>query len=200
MQGLNWVALTPREPLTVQLEGEKVLFTHPELPPRAAAELQWLWSALTGATRAQSLAVFYRGARVMQAGVAPAACDVAQQPELGPIIAQALQSGTANYFANLALYPGRFEFFTYMPVNSQARLTWADCARDELCMTRGRPPSPPCTRQAVVVQPLGSEGVLVAASGTQRGFTTADQRWLALLAQKLDSTLDATFRVPPPKA
>jgi hypothetical protein len=50
-----------------------------------------------------------------------------------------------------------------------------------------------------LVQPLGTEGVLVLATGTQRGFTALDQRWVALLAQKLDSTLDATFLAPPNK-
>ena len=169
MQGLNWIALTPREPVTVTLTGERVMFINPEVAPEAAQELRWLWSALGTATRTQACAVFYRRQRMMQAGPAPAGCATPVPPDLSGICAQVMASGTANYFANVSLYPGRFEFFTFMPENSQA----------------------------LIVQPLGTEGVLVAACGTQRGFTTADQRWLALVAQKLDSTLDACVSSPP---
>ena len=69
-----------------------------------------------------------------------------------------MKSGGGNYLANLALFPGRVEFETYLPRNAQA----------------------------VVVTPVGNEGVMVAASGTQRGFTPADQAWMAVLAEKLD--------------
>jgi hypothetical protein len=116
---LNWIALTPRQPVSVTLDGEMVEFIAPGLPTQAAAELRWVWAALQTATRAQAAAVFYRGVRVMQAGVAPTGCTTPAQPALGPICEAAQATGTANYFANLALYPGRFEFFNYMPVNSQ---------------------------------------------------------------------------------
>jgi hypothetical protein len=57
-----------------------------------------------------------------------------------------------------------------------------------------------CVRlQGILVQPLGTDGVLVLATGTQRGFTALDQRWVALLAQKLDSTLDASFLAQSPQ-
>ena len=45
-----------------------------------------------------------------------------------------------------------------------------------------------------VVQPIGGEGVIVAASGTQRGFTPADQAWIAVVAEKLDQTLSGEER------
>jgi hypothetical protein len=49
-------------------------------------------------------------------------------------------------------------------------------------------------RYTVVVQPIGGEGVIVAASGTQRGFTPADQAWIAVVAEKLDQTLSGEER------
>jgi hypothetical protein len=161
--------------VSVTLEGEEVLYLHPSLTADASSELRWAWDALRASTRAGSAAVFFRGARAMQAGVAPspaAACAAPDAPPLGPIVAQATASGTGNYLANLVLYPGRFEFFGYMPANSQG----------------------------ILVQPLGSEGMLVLATGTQRGFSALDQRFVAVLAQKLDSTLDATFLAPPAPA
>ena len=170
-QGLNWVALTPRTPVSVELEGEPVLYLHPSLTPAAATELRWLWDALQAATRTASLLVLYRGQVVLQAGLAPPGGAACREPAAaaaaldGPIVATARSSGTANYFANLALYPGRFEFAGLLPSNTQALL----------------------------VQPLGGEGALLAGCGTQRGFGTRDQRYVSLIAQKLDSSLDATF-------
>jgi hypothetical protein len=167
-QGLNWVALTPRQPVSVPLSGETLLYLHPELPPAAAAELRWLWATLSACSRTASLAVFYRGARALQAGLAPAGCASpdARLLQGSPIATEAVRSGTANYFANLALFPGRTEFLPYLPAAAQA----------------------------VVVQPLGGEGVLVCASGTQRGYSALDQRYISLIAQKVDSTLDGCFR------
>ena len=186
--------MTQRAPVTVALAGEPVLFTHPALSPAAEAELRWAWGALQATTRAGSAAVFFRGARAMQAGVAPApaaTCAAPEAPPLGPICVGAVASGTGNYLANTALYPGRVEFYPFMPNNAQARRAPAARCR---CVRRA---DDAATRQGILVQPLGTEGVLVLATGTQRGFTALDQRWVALLAQKLDSTLDATFLAPP---
>ena len=72
-----------------------------------------------------------------------------------------MASGGGNYLANLALFPGRVEFEAYLPSNAQA----------------------------VAVTPVGGEGVAVFASGTQRGFTPADQAWFAVVAEKLDVAL-----------
>jgi len=151
----------------VQLEGEPVLRLHPALPAAAEAELRWLWASLSACTRTASLLVLYRGAVAFQAGLAPAGGARGAERVLGAAcVLEAQASGRANYFANLALFPARAQFEAALP---------------------GR-------AQALVVQPLGGEGVLLAASGTQRGFSQLDQRFLALLAQKVDSTLDAGFR------
>jgi hypothetical protein len=187
--------VTQRAPVTVALAGEPVLFLHPALSPAAEAELRWAWSALQATTRAGAAAVFFRGVRAMQAGVAPtpaAACAAPEAPTLGPICSRAVASGTGDYLANTGLYPGRVEFYPYMPNNAQARqprcvmLPQTACADGMCCVAR----------QGILVQPLGTDGVLVLATGTQRGFTALDQRWVALLAQKLDSTLDASFLAP----
>jgi len=47
---------------------------------------------------------------------------------------------------------------------------------------------PPNT-QAVLLQPLGDDGVLVLGSDTIRGFTPADQAWIGTIAEKVDTTL-----------
>ena len=134
-QGLQWKAVTQRAPVTVALAGEPVLFTHPALSSAAEAELRWAWGALQATTRAGSAAVFFRGARAMQAGLAPApaaACAAPEAPPLGPICARAVASGTGDYLANTSLYPGRVEFYPFMPTNAQAR-----CAARRVCAQLG---------------------------------------------------------------
>ena len=125
--------------------------------------------------------MFYRDRRVLQAGVVPKrafnnndAANNGEQllsasenvPELGAICKGCMASGSGNYLANLALFPGRVEFQSFLPENTQA----------------------------VVVTPIGGEGVVVAASGTQRGFTPADQAWMSVIAEKLDQTLSGEQR------
>ena len=167
----------------------------PNLSDDAKAELAWVWDAVRTATKCGALAVFHRGRIAMRAGVVPetdAASAVARAvasaenaaaetrrvasdaggPEAssttsaglivpGPICERAMASGGGNYLANLALFPGRVEFEAYLPSNAQA----------------------------VAVTPVGGEGVAVFASGTQRGFTPADQAWFAVVAEKLDVAL-----------
>ena len=171
LTGLTWIALKPKPPTTVRLEGADVAFVNPDVPEDARAELQWCWDALSASTACGAAAVFYRGKRVMQFGVAPRrladpATLAADVPELGPICRRCMESGGGNYLANLILFPGRVEFAGYLPANAQA----------------------------VVVTPVGEEGVVVAASGTQRGFTPADQAWMAVIAEKLDQTLSGESR------
>ena len=72
-----------------------------------------------------------------------------------------MEKGRGNYLANLILFPGRDEFFAYFPKNLQG----------------------------VLVHPVGDNGVLVAGTDTQRGFSRLDQAWLGDIADKLDSTL-----------
>jgi hypothetical protein len=80
----------------------------------------------------------------------------------GPICLEAQRKGTGNFLANLALFPGRAEFYTYLPSNSQS----------------------------VIVQPCGDKGVVVIGSGTQRAFTVLDQAWISVWNDKLEVALE----------
>lgn len=40
------------------------------------------------------------------------------------------------------------------------------------------------------MQPIGNQGVLVAATDTQRGVSRLDQAWVAAIADKLEVTLE----------
>lgn len=186
--GLTWVALKPKPPNRVVLSGVDIGpgFVDPDLPPAAAEELKWCWNALRTSTACGAVAVFYRGRRAMQAGTVPKRAlknadgdgggsggsgggeglTAENAPPLGVICNGCMSTGSGNYLANLILFPGRVEFAPFLPENAQA----------------------------VVVQPIGGEGVIVAASGTQRGFTPADQAWIAVVAQKLDQTLSGEKR------
>jgi hypothetical protein len=132
------VALKPKPPNTVVLRGVDVGagFVDPALPPAAAEELRWCWSALNSSTACGAVAVFYRGRRAMQAGVVPkralnsgggdggdgggGGLTAEDAPPLGDICNGCMASGSGNYLANLILFPGRVEFAPFLPDNAQA--------------------------------------------------------------------------------
>lgn len=168
LTGLQWVAVRQRVLAPVPPAGEEVDVFSRGGPggPAFEAEVRWAWRALRAASRCTSLVVFVDGARVAHLGFAApggAEAEGDRAPRMGPICRKALDTGNGNYLANLALFPGSVEFTEYLPANTQA----------------------------LVVQPLGARGVLVAAADTQRGFNRVDQSWLSLLADKLSATLDA---------
>lgn len=166
LQGLVWKSIQPRPVVSVEMDGVDCFNVAPGLPDDAARELKWVWDALRNATRTKALVVLYGGACVLQAGIAATAVNGsvvsvnASEFINGALYKGVQKSGRQNYLANLVLYPGRFEL-SFLPSNTQA----------------------------VLLQPLGDDGVLVLASDTIRGFTPADQAWLGTIAEKVDTTL-----------
>ena len=80
----------------------------------------------------------------------------------GPICARAWSTAKAIGLVNLKLYPGRDEF-------------------------RGLPEGIP----SVIVQPIGSEGVLLLAGWSPRCFSRSDEAWLEGWSRKLRTSLEA---------
>ncbi|KAL0032202.1 hypothetical protein WJX77_010710 [Trebouxia sp. C0004] len=163
LTGLQWLALRPKVKPSVALHGDQLEYMKSGLSSKAKQELQWAWQSLKDCSTCQAVVILYKSSCVMHMGVARAG----HKPEdalLGPICRRAMSSEQGNYLANLALYPGRVEFTSILPENTQA----------------------------AIIQPIGSEGVLIAASNTQRGFTRLDQAWASTIADKLDASLEAT--------
>ena len=79
-----------------------------------------------------------------------------------------LRQQEGNYLANLAPYPGRLEFQTYLPENTSA----------------------------VLVRPVGEAGVLVVAGDSQRCFSPLDQAWVAAISDKLDDLVSTAGYAP----
>lgn len=48
----------------------------------------------------------------------------------------------------------------------------------------------PADISAVIIAPIGKEGVLIAGSDTQRGFGRLDQAWISAIADKLEDSLE----------
>ena len=173
LTGLTWISLKPKDPFSVRLSGAPLgsPYVDASLTEYQRTELTWMWEAIQAGSSAGAAAVYYDGRRVMQAGVVPKKLafslgDAGSAMKVGKICEECMKDGRSNYLANLALFPGRVEFVgpgegAYMPDNTQA----------------------------VVVVPIGDKGVMVCGSGTQRGFTRADQSWFSCLAEKLDVTL-----------
>ena len=80
---------------------------------------------------------------------------------LGPIGQRALATGKAISMVNLALYPGRDEF---------------------AALPAGLP--------ALVVQPIGSDGLLLLGGWSPRCFSRSDELWLEGWARKLRTSLE----------
>jgi len=165
LTGLSWLALRSKDPKTVTLGGQDVFYVNPDLPEPASRELKWCWESVRSATRCGSLVVIYDGKRYLQAGVAPQGMLLTSEAPalIGGICDRVMSTGKGNYLANMALFPGRVEFEPCLAYNTQA----------------------------VLVQPIGDKGVLIAASGTVRGFSKIDQVWIAAITDKLDNTLEA---------
>ena len=81
---------------------------------------------------------------------------------VGPIGQRALATGKAISLVNLALYPGRDEF---------------------AALPAGLP--------ALVVQPIGSDGLLLLGGWSPRCFSRSDELWLEGWARKLRTSLEA---------
>lgn len=63
------------------------------------------WDALRSASRTKTVVAFYRGKCIMHFGyAAPGHAPGTASP--GPICEDAIKSGTGNYLAKLALFPG----------------------------------------------------------------------------------------------
>ncbi|KAG7673571.1 hypothetical protein KSW81_006772 [Nannochloris sp. 'desiccata'] len=161
LTGLQWLSLKPKAPKMVELEGELVNYFREEMPPAAVQDLEAAWSAISWATKAKFMVVFKDEKCVMHVGcMLPG--HIAGTAVPGPICLEAQRKGTGNFLANLALFPGRAEFYTYLPRNSQS----------------------------VIVQPCGERGVVVIGSGTQRAFTVLDQAWISAWNDKLEVALE----------
>lgn len=78
------------------------------------------------------------------------------QVQPGLILQRVLARHQPVYLVDLKLYPGRVEF-DYLPPNTQA----------------------------VVVQPIGRQGVLILGSNRPRCYTRQEETWIAALADKL---------------
>jgi hypothetical protein len=88
----------------------------------------------------------------------------------GAICSRACTTATAIGLVNLTLYPGRDEF-------------------------RGLPEGVP----AVIVQPLGADGVLLLAGWSPRCFSRSDEAWLEGWGKKLRTALEPIGGLPQPR-
>ena len=126
-------------------------------------EIQWCYDALIDSSSTCGLVVFHKGKCAAQLGFAADDSSYGSQATMGPMCMTMIERDKGNYIPNLKVYPGRIEF-TYLPD----------------------------TVQALIMQPLGDEGVMLVCSDTQRGFTKVDQSWISTISEKLDVSLSSS--------
>ena len=162
LAGLQWSSIKARVYPKVEQRGVEVTYLDKDrLGETATSEVQWCYDSLKSTSSICGLVLFYRGACVAQLGFAAFdASKTGSHAQMGPMCDQVLEQDKGNYIPNLKVYPGKIEF-TYLPN----------------------------TVQAMIMQPLGDEGVMLVCGDTQRGFTKVDQSWISTIAEKLDVTL-----------
>ncbi|RZC87619.1 hypothetical protein C5167_036163 [Papaver somniferum] len=172
LTGLVWLSIRPKSIYVVNPQGVECQNIRSDLPTFLVSELLWLWDSLSAVTCCRSLIVVYEGSCLLQIGVAAESAsgeglamsvDATALME-GSLYKGAMKSGTQSYLANLSLYPGRSQL-PFLPGNTQA----------------------------VILQPFGNKGIAIVGGNMVRGFTTSDQAWITLIAEKLDATLSAYF-------
>ncbi|KAL2653180.1 hypothetical protein R1flu_021308 [Riccia fluitans] len=170
LTGLVWKSIQSRPQFPVALYGVECMRVASSLPTEVVREVTWAWESLENATRTRSMIVVYRNRCILQAGLAaeredqggPEFVDASRVLQ-GSLYKTLKESKKQSYLANLALYPDRFEL-PFLPPNTQA----------------------------LILQPLGEDGVLILGSDTLRGFGPNDQRWIVAIGEKLDSALADT--------
>ncbi|XP_052172632.1 protein COFACTOR ASSEMBLY OF COMPLEX C SUBUNIT B CCB4, chloroplastic isoform X2 [Diospyros lotus] len=176
LTGLVWLSIRPKTILPVNPDGVECQKINSFLPDSVVSELLWVWESLSVATCSRSLVIVYDNNFIFQTGFA--AASSANYSEVVPVVPNnlmegslyksVLKSGSQSYLANLSLYPGKSEL-PFLPPNTQA----------------------------VILQPLGDKGIAIIGGDTIRGFTTSDQAWISLIAEKLDATLTKFLNKPP---
>ncbi|CAN6479758.1 unnamed protein product [Victoria cruziana] len=172
LAGLVWLSIRPKYVPKVIPQGVQCRVISPDLPPSIEAELLWLWKTLEDVTCCKSLVVVYEKKCVLQIGVA--AESSARDGDIVIVDAEKFvncsiyesvkKSLKQMYLANLSLYPGRSEL-PFLPSNTQA----------------------------LILQPIGENGMMVIGGNRIRGFTSADQSWITLLGEKLDATFSKAW-------
>lgn len=83
-----------------------------------------------------------------------------QNINLGAIAQRVLKTQKPVYLVKLSLYPGKIEF-DYLPENTQG----------------------------LIIQPLGSEGLMILGANAPRSYTKQDENWVEAIANKILFTL-----------
>lgn len=85
--------------------GKEVSYSQQGLKPVLKNEAAWAWEAISSSTCCKSMTIMYAGSCVFQAGLLPEGSKPGRAVN-GSICKQVMQSGKANFLANLVLYPG----------------------------------------------------------------------------------------------
>jgi len=153
--GVLWTRVAPEPAARVALTGQEGFLLRSDLMPQLSAELAWGSKLLLKATPACVVVCWVGGQLWLRRGLL-------QDPpaptafEPGPICDQARLGNRQIHLVDLKHYPGRGEFEQLLA---------------------GLP--------SVIVQPLGTEGLLLLGGWAPRCFSASDQAWVQGWADRL---------------
>lgn len=153
--GVLWTRAAPVAPERADLQGEQGLLLRGDLGEALQRELDWGTRQLLQATPAAVVMVVWRDAVLVHRGLLQRS-TAREGFASGPICRQAQQRGRSIHLVDLRHYPGRDEFEPLL---------------------QGLP--------SIIVQPIGSEGLLLLGGWSARCFSSGDEAWLDGWAQRL---------------
>jgi hypothetical protein len=96
--------------MQMDMIGKESTYMKPGLKPACKEELRWAWDAISTCTCCKSMSVMVSGACVFQAGLIPEGAKPGRVVD-GAISRRVVNSGKADFLANIALFPGEHRAF-----------------------------------------------------------------------------------------
>ncbi len=159
-----WQEVQAKIPESVVLVGTPGFEIEPSLPETLKTELAWASHTLLTNSATKVIMVWHAGKVLLRRGVYPQAKSQNQQINLGTIAHRVLKTQKPVYLVKLALYPGKIEF-DYLPENTQG----------------------------LIIQPIGSEGLMILGANAPRSYTRQDEIWIEAIASKILFSIDQNF-------
>ncbi|KAG9131418.1 hypothetical protein Leryth_021092 [Lithospermum erythrorhizon] len=202
LTGLVWLSIRPKSISVVTPEGVDCQWISPRLPQSVTSELLWAWDSLSTVTCCRSLVVVYDGRCVFQIGVAALSSSNkadAMSVDTTKLVQGSLYQGVITSSSRKILHRRSILLiysilFGYQCLNKSSNFPQSYLANLSLYPGKSELPFMPPNTQAVILQPLGDQGIAILGGDTIRGFTTLDQAWITLLGEKLDATLSKVQR------
>lgn len=165
-----------------------------EGPEALANQLDWTARALfKGIPTVRSFALINDGKELCRYGRFRDE-EVESEAPAGGIAANALESGKRAYLADLKVVPTAEVELAFLPENCQvSRVVCPVYAAPLRLLRTTELLTNACSLQSVVIQPVGSAGLMILGADKPRPFTGSDFGWLEAVSDRLADVISRTL-------